>query len=610
MQQKKVATIFFTMIFALLLLAPVLTRTVSTLDDAANSLEVSVFTSPTRIQEGDNTTIFAEIRQATPDKTYTLGINVTNPAGTFSALNVTITTDVIGSGSNSKEYPEAFTEANTDYVGTYLVAVKNVTTNEILTNTSFTVGLTDKLRYARNEIVMIKGSSYTANENFTINIKLNETLVAEYLNITASALGIVNCTWQIPHNATPGVYTASIANATVKNPPDIQEFYVEVWQVQIWARNLANEPVVNLAIKVYNNTNVLAQFLKIPPPPTNETGWSSFLLATGNYTFEAFWKQNKVGSLLSKLIKNDTVLEEERWVQLSNLKIDVIDKATNEYLPFIKLMLEYNNTIETTETNLTGNALIHNLFTNVNYTVKAERYGLPLPPFQVEISPQPLNELTVEFPTYTMFVHVEGSKKNPAEGVRIEACEWSKGIGQPDQSYTTNSDGNVTFSLTFGKYRIRAYKDDVLLSETTIDLIRNQSTFIVHLATFNVDLNVTAIDYFGQPIPNAVVKVEQKATEESVEDTTGPDGQVSFSGILGGDSRISIYIGGRLSGTKDLHLTDSEKVTFNLNRYVVIAGYAVETSQFVTAIAIAILVVVFIVALTYKRLLKIFTKSK
>ena len=609
MQQKKVATIFFTMIFALLLLAPVLTRTVSTLDDAANSLEVSVSTSPTRIQEGDNTTIFAEIRQATPDKTYTLGINVTNPAGTFSALNVTITTDVIGSGSNSKEYPEAFTEANTDYVGTYLVAVKNVTTNEILTNTSFTVGLTDKLKYARNETVMIKGSSYTANENFTINIKLNETPVAEYPNITASALGIVNCTWQIPHNATPGVYTASIANATVKNPPDIQEFYVEVWQVQILARNLANEPVVDLAIKVYNNTIVPAQFLNLSQP-TNETGWSAFMLAIGNYTFKAFWKQIEVGNIHIN-ISNDTISEEERWVQLSNLEITVVEDATSKSLPFITLRLEYNNTIETTETNLSGTALMHNLFTNVNYTVRAERYGLPLPPFQIEISPQPLNELTVRFPTYTMFIHVEDSKKNPVEGVRVEAYEWSSGL---TQDKTTGSDGNVTFSLTFGRYKIRVSNGTVLLYETIVDLTQNQSSFLIYLSNYNIDFTVEVVDYFRQPFPNAMVKIERN-TGTRYEVTapsgfTGPDGQVTFSGILGGDSRISIYVGGRLSGTRDLYLTDSEKVTFNLNRYVVIAGYAVETSQFVTAIAIAVLVVVFIVALAYKRLLKIFVKSR
>ncbi len=355
------------MILALLLLTPILTRTVSTLDSATNSLEVSVSTSPTRIQEGDNTTITIEISQATPEKTYTFGINVTNPAETFSAINITIMTNATGSGSNSTEYWGAFSGANTNYTGTYFVAVKNVTTNEILATTSFTV---------------------------------------------------------------------------------------EVWLCQIQARNLANETVVNLTIKVYNDTNVPAQFLNLNQT-TNENGTASFMLATGNYTFKAFWKQVEVGNL-SVPIRDD--IEEKLWVQLSNLKITVIDEATNEYLPFIHLRLEYNHTIETTETNLTGTALIHNLFTNVNYTVKAERYGLPLPPFQIGISRKPLNELTVKFPMYTMFIHVEDFKKNPAEGVRVEALEWSSGL---TQNKTTDSNGNVTFSLTFGRYRVRVYNGTV-----------------------------------------------------------------------------------------------------------------------------------------------------
>ncbi len=153
-----------------------------------------------------------------------------------------------------------------------------------------------------------------------------------------------------------------------------------------------------------------------------------------------------------------------------------------------------------------------------------------------------------------------------------------------------------------------------LLNETIVDLTQNQSYFLVYLSNYNINFTVEVVDYFRQPIPNAMVKIERN-TGTKYEVTapsgfTGPDGHVTFSGILGGDSRISIYVGGQLSGTKDLYLTNSKQVTFNLNRYVVIAGYAVETSQFVTAIAIAILVVVFIVALTYKRLLKIFMKSK
>lgn len=251
------------------------------------------------------------------------------------------------------------------------------------------------------------------------------------------------------------------------------------------------------------------------------------------------------------------------------------------------------------------------MFTNISYLIEARRYGHIFNQTYIErMAISPWFNITITLPTYTAPIHVVDSQNNAAESVKVEAYEWSKGTGQPDQSYTTNPDGNVTFSLTFGKYKLRAYKDDVFLDETTIDLIQNRSSFIFHLATFNVDLTVTVLDYFSQPIPNAVVKVEQKTTGESVENTTGPDGRATFSISLGGDSRILIYIREQLSGTKELYLTNSKQVTFNLNKYVVIAAYTVETSQFVTAIVSAILVIVFIIALTHKRLLNIFMKGK
>lgn len=620
MPRKKVTTTSFALLFALLLLAPILTSPVLTLDEGANSLKVSVSAYPKHIQEGNNVTIILEILQAESNKTYIFGINVTNPTGISSAKNVSLTTNAEGFGNLTIEYWGDFKDANTDYLGIYLVEVKNATTNEIQATTSFAVSLTDKLKYARNETVKIQGSGYSANENLTINIQLNEEQIVKQ-NVTASIAGTINYTWQIPGNATSGLYKVSITNATspgtVKKPPDIQEFFVEVWSCRIQARNLAGEPVENLTIRAYNQTIVPSQFLNLSQL-TNETGWAPFLLATGNYTFKAFWKQVEVGIFPLTNIKNDTILEKD-WVQLSNLRIRVIDGATNEYLPFIQLRLEYNYTTEANETiteisyfetNFTGTVLIRNLFVNLSYAVEAKRYGFSLPPIESKTLPLQWNTLTVKFPVYTASIHVVDSKNNPIEGVKVEAYEWNSGLGQPQQSKITNSNGNVTFFLTFGKYKVRVYKDDILLKEDTIDLVLNQSSFIIHLVTFNVDLNVAVIDYFGQPIPNALVKVEKTTTAESVENTTGPDGRATFNGILGGDSRISIYIGGKLCGSRSLYLTNSKQVTFNLNRYVVIAGYALETSQFVVTIAMVLLIVVFLVGLTYKRLLKIFGKSK
>jgi len=617
----------------LLLLAPIFTQKVSTLDGAVNDLEVSVSALPARIQEGDNTTLTIEMHQATPDKTYTFEINVIDPTGASFAVNATIKTNTTGFGEEAVEYWSDFKDnANTNYVGTYSVAVKNTTTNKAIATTTFTVGLTYQLKHKRSQTVLIKGSGYKANENVTIDIKLKprEISVSGYpKNITADGKGVVNHTWN-PKNATPGVYTVSITNATTpgttKKPSDSQDFYVEVWQVQIQALNLANETVADLTIKVDNKTEVPEEFLGLSES-TNQTGWASFMLATGNYTFKGSWKDVPVGRFPTDVsefvsVENDTVIAQESWVQLLNLKITVLDEATDEPLPFVQLRFKYNYTVEPDkivtekidfETNFTGTVYLRNMFINSSYVIEANRYGfseLSLPPIRNKITPQG-KDITIKFPVYTAFVHVADSEGNSVDGVRVEAYEWSSGLAQKG---TTDSDGNVTFSLTFGRYIVRVYNGTVFLNETIMDLTQNQSSFVVFLSLYPINFTVVALDYFRQPIPNAMVKIERK-TDAKYEATalqgfTGSNGRVTFSNILGGDSRISIYIRGQLGGVKEIHLTSSEQVTFYLTSYVVIGGYAMEASQLVTAIAIAMLVVAFALALGYKRLLKIFRKSK
>ncbi len=533
LQRKTVAVVFCATIFTLLLLTPVLVRTASS--QAADSLEISISTSPTRLHEGDNTTITLGISKATPEETYIFGINVSNPVGTSSSLNLTVMADSDGLGSSTTQYWGAFAGANTTDVGTYLVAVMNLTTNKILTATSFTV---------------------------------------------------------------------------------------EVWPCQLLARDLANEPVPDLTITAFNETNVPAKFLN-QSRVTNDTGWASFMLATGNYTFEAFWKQVKVGGLPTTRIENDTVLEKEHWIQLTNLEITVKDEATNESLSFIQLKLEYNyttgsneNLTETifSETNFTGTVRIHNLLVNNSYVVVATRYGvsgLTLPPVHNETTPLPWHNITVTFPVYTAFVHVVDSKNNAVSGVQVEAHEWSSGLVQTE---TTDSNGNATFSLTFGRYRVRIYSGTILLEETQVDLTQDQSSFPISLPTYNVDLTVKVVDCFQQPIPNVMVKIERRVGRgyESTAPSgfTGLDGRVTFSGFQGGDSRILVYVRGQLSETRGLHLADSERVTFVLDRYAVILSYALETSQLATAILIVAICVIFILALTYKKLLRIFPRNR
>jgi endo-1,4-beta-D-glucanase Y len=146
-----------------------------------------------------------------------------------------------------------------------------------------------------------------------------------------------------------------------------------------------------------------------------------------------------------------------------------------------------------------------------------------------------------------------------------------------------------------------------------IDLIEDGLSVVIHSKIFNIDLSVKALDYFGQPVPNAMVEIERKVGQEWVEvdsSPTGLNGLASLNSIVGGDYRISIYLGGKLAGIKQLYLAESKQILFKIDTYTVIAGYPVETSHLVTYVSIVLLVVVFSLALTYRRLLRRFLKKK
>jgi len=379
---------------------------------------------------------------------------------------------------------------------------------------------------------------------------------------------------------------------------------------EIQTTNLANQTVAGVSVEVWNATSGL--YLNLWNE-TDETGRVQFMLEAGNYTFKAFWKNVEVGAVNQNV--TETVALQLNCSRLSNLKLAVTNE-TGTPIPGIDLNLKYNYTTRDTETmsetgsfttNINGTVTLQNVFTNISYLIEARRYGFlfnttltsPLPA-------QDWNNITIIAPTYTMFVQVLDSKDDYVEGLEVAAYEWSSGISKSLQSKRTDSNGNVTLSLTFGRYRLRLYKDTEFLNEVTVDLIQNQSSFVVHSDVYNVDLRVFVFDYFGQPIPNVLVEFQRKVDSDykKVQNkTTASNGIASFEDIIGGDSRVYVSVAGRPGETQYLYLVGPTKdVVFKMGGYVSIVGYALETSQFVTIVTLLILIVAFIIASTYKRL--------
>jgi hypothetical protein len=472
-----------------------------------------------------------------------------------------------------------------------------------------------RIHKGENTTLTIKIQQAPPNQNLTFRINVTDPLGASSaakLTIETDNAGSGNASityWgDFPEANTSyvGKYSVNVQNATTNAMVAATSFYVEVWLVQIWAGNLANEPIENLLIKVQNNTFVPEQFSDLSAS-ANKTGWTSFLLATGEYTAEAFWKKLPVGSLHLNVI-NDNVTQVEGWVQLSNLKLTVIEKISDTTVPFVKIQLKYGNITETLTTNVTGVGFVRNLFVDVNYTVEIQRYGLQrsLPP--IKLQDQSLNEILVELPTYELFVQVKDAKQNPASGIEVRAYEWGSGLSKPANLAVTDSNGNATIPLALGKYRIRAYDNATLLGETIVNL--NQTAFLpIYLTTYKIDFTVEVVDHLGQPVPNAIVKVTRRETEAPLKAATNLNGKAVFSNALGGDSRISVYIRGRLSDVQEVHLTNSMNVRFRLDRYVIVAGYALEFDQFVTVTAMAAFIVLFSASQTHSRFMKILRKG-
>ncbi len=572
---------------------------------------------PQQLQEGESTQIYVNVIGGEENTVYPANITVTDPSGAVyynDTLQLTNTAST-GYAEGNITYPANFSlGASTDYVGIY-----TLTFNETLAAGNFTVGLTDRVKYQSGGTVSIQGSGYNANENVTANIALAGVPISGYpKNVTADAGGVVTDSWTTPANAKPGTHTVTLTNATsdgtVKTPADAQNFTVvgAVCLIQTW--NLANppEPVASVIVEANNaTTNAL-----LKAGTTNRTGWVELWLELGNYTFEAFYMIDKdsvlVGSLTNQSVAEATTFKLNLTCQLSHIRTTIYDEAKNP-LSKIDVKLEYayttrdNATVPKTEhfeTNNTGTVTLLNTIANTSYEIEALRYGHPFNRTVIENLTFPL-WINITCPTYTIFIHVLDSNGLPIQNVDVAFIEWSSEILMDTKP--TNTMGSVAFSYTFGRYKARVYngsalqENAIVLNETVVDLVEDQFFVLIYCKIYNIDLSLSVIDYFRQPIPNAVVKVERNGLEFT-SPSTGKDGTTSLHGIIGGDSRVSVYISGKLSETRTLYLDKDTEIVFKIDKYIVVGGYPLESIQFLAIVSLSILIAIFALAILYQRI--------
>jgi len=85
--------------------------------------------------------------------------------------------------------------------------------------------------------------------------------------------------------------------------------------------------------------------------------------------------------------------------------------------------------------------------------------------------------------------------------------------------------------------------------------------------------------------------------------TTESDGTVIFDGIVGGNLTVRVYLTDEKQpyATKTSLVDESKTIEIRLEKYVMLAGFLVETSQLTTAIIIVATVIIILLIEIYRK---------
>ncbi|MDI6904185.1 MAG: hypothetical protein QMD13_01635 [Candidatus Bathyarchaeia archaeon] len=563
------------------------------------SFEPAVPESPAQLQEGENVTISINITGGKSNYTYP-DIQVQTPSGnlTYEALK-NITTNIVGDFYGDLTYPNDFSSgANTNFTGEY-----NILFNATVVNRFF-IGLTNSSEYHRGDLVNIKAVDYPPNQNAVITIRFgNENVDSIILNVTD---GIIDTNWAVPLNALVGNYTLSITPVpnSKQEANDTQIFEIPGFKTEIFTLNLANETVPNVFVRTYDESADTHY-----NTTSNEDGLANFIFERGNYTCEAFFKEVKVGEVNFTIPREVPV---NFTCQLTSLNITVMD-ARNISIPQVSISLTYNYTTnlgekenrtetEFGETNITGTLQFCSLLPNITYIINASRYNNQ---FNITTIPRLLvNEtaiawfnVTIICPTLTLQVNVTDADSQPISDAIVKVQEVMGGLY--DEGSTT-AEGIAIFGCTFGNYRVEVYASGAKINETVVDLFQNQNISIC-CKLYGLNVSIRVVDYFGQSIPDANVILQRDGLQYSP--STESNGMITFSNIIGGDLQITVYLPGQSQPcmVTTSSVDESTTIEIKIEKYVVIAGFLVETGQLTTAIIIVVATILILSIEIYRR---------
>jgi hypothetical protein len=563
---------------------------------------------PAQLQEGSSIVLNITFTGVQSGTTYYANVTVEPPAPFNTSYSRVVELSVPSQAAvatTQVTYPDTAFQpegAITNYTGSYQLYLNK--TQQLATN-QFFVGFTDSSQYHRGQSVAIRAIGYQPGENSTISIKYEKTgdlLHSE--TVTASSGGIITSNWTVPSDALIGDYNITITpENTVKLVPDSQLFSVPGYPVKIRTLNLAGETVSQIVVEaldhatdaVYNGTSGV-------------DGIATVNLESGNHTLSAFWNGVQVAT------KNVTVTGENAFdltCELTNLKITVQNKNGN-LIPFVNLDVTYQY-VTTREgssktghasgqTDLLGTFTFKSLLPEISYTINASIYGVV---FNIGnntfsgLPVQPISEVTILCPSKTLTLTITDYNGAAIPNARIELFEVTSGLFH---GAVTDTAGTVTLEVTFGKYRLRIYTDtNILLNETVIEVFSDTQSKI-RCSLYNIQVSVTVVDYFEQPIPNVDVMLHGPGIGTRSA-TTQTDGTTTFSNVIGGSMQVVAYPAGMENSYEAVNLQIEEPTTvkIQMSKFILIGPFLIETSVLVTFIIFLLVIILFVSMEVYRK---------
>jgi hypothetical protein len=568
----------------------------------------SINPATSQTQEGNSVVLTVTVNGGAPNTAYVANVSVVlpSPINTVCSNMVSLgTTNQNGIASAQVTYPDGSFQPNgtTDYVGTYNVYFNQ---SSYLAQNQFFIGFLDSTTYHRGDTVTIGATGYQPGQAAALSI-INDatgaTLAPFPESLTASADGIINATWPVPSSAVIGAYNVTITpQGTQKAVQDVETFSVPGYSIQVETVNLASEVVPQIQVQasdqassaVYNGTS-------------GSDGIVNLNLETGTYPLTAFWNGVNVGETTITVTGNATFTLQ---CQLTDLKITVQNEngialssvnlaITYQYQPTNGGSAQTGNV--SGQTDSSGIYKLNSTLTGISYTIQASLYNQVFNSGNSttnNLPAQALSEVVITCPNEALTINLVGYNKAAIPGANIKLVELTNGLFY---TATTNSSGSVTSQVTFGMYRLQIYKDSILINETNIEAFGASQQQII-CTLYGIQVSVSVVDFFGQPISNANVTLNGPATERLSAMTQG-DGTATFNNVIGGDMQIVAFAQGAQNSYQAVTLTvdNPTSVQIKMDRYIALGSLMIPVSSLITLIIILVAIVLFATVEIYRR---------